>query len=111
MEIMEQEERVISALLEEEMRKKEIFGVRGEEEFIGLTYEILAEIQIVKEKIYKEKFRDLEYFLYLNKLLEHEHMIRFAKVVLGDPHLSAEYVVDEIIIENLILFMYKWRLE
>jgi hypothetical protein len=32
-------------------------------------------------------------------------------VVLEDPHLAAEYVVDEIIIENLILFMYKWRLE
>lgn len=38
-------------------------------------------------------------------------MIRFARVVLEDPHLSAEYVVDEVIVENLILYMYKWRLE
>ena len=38
-------------------------------------------------------------------------MIRFAKVVLEDPHLGAEYMVDETIIENLILFMYKWKLE
>ena len=38
-------------------------------------------------------------------------MIKYAKCVLNDPHLAAEYVVDEIIIENLILFMYKWRLE
>ena len=46
-------------------------GMEDGERFIELTYGILAEIQIVKEKIYKEKFKDLEYFLYLNKLLEH----------------------------------------
>ncbi len=68
-------------------------------------------MQIVKEKIYKDQFRDLEYFLYLNKLLQHKEMIRFAKRVLEDPHLAAQYVFDDTIVENLVLYMYKWRLE
>jgi hypothetical protein len=50
---------VIGALLDEEIRRKGVMQIRDEEEFISATYEILAEIQIVKEKIYKEKFRDL----------------------------------------------------
>ena len=59
MEIMEKEETVISALLEEETRRKNVMNLQSEEDFIMASYEILAEIQIVKEKIYKEKFKDL----------------------------------------------------
>jgi hypothetical protein len=44
-------------------------GITEDEEFMTKTYEILAEVQIVKEMIYKDKFPELEYFLYLNKLL------------------------------------------
>lgn len=39
---------MISALLDEEIRKKNVMNLRDEEEFILATYEILAEIQIVK---------------------------------------------------------------
>ena len=53
MEIMEKEETVISALLEEEIRRKNVMHLQSEEDFIMASYEILAEIQIVKEKIYK----------------------------------------------------------
>ena len=53
MEIMDKEETVISALLEEEIKNKNVMNLQSEEDFIMASYEILAEIQIVKEKIYK----------------------------------------------------------
>ncbi len=37
-------------------------------------------------------------------------MIKYAKIVLADPHLAAEYPTDEVIMENLVLYMMKWRL-
>ncbi len=40
-----------------------------ENELIETSYNILAEVQTIKDKIYKGKYSDLPYFIYLSKLL------------------------------------------
>jgi hypothetical protein len=45
----------------------------------------LAEVQVVKEKIYgTEKYVTLPFFIYLTKLLEEIEQIKFAKILLAD---------------------------
>jgi hypothetical protein len=40
------------------------------EEMIDLSYDIIAEIQVVKEKIYMLEYSDLTFFVYLTKIME-----------------------------------------
>lgn len=75
-----------------------------------MTYNILAEIQTVKEKIYKDKLNNLAYFIYIAKIMEEHEMIRYADLLLTDPFLLEYYSVDEKIIENLVIYMYRWKL-
>jgi len=43
-----------------------------------LSYDILAEIQVIKEKIYTLEYSDLTFFVYLTKIMEEVHMIPYA---------------------------------
>lgn len=76
---------------------------------VDTTYGILAEVQTIKDKIYKGKYSDLPYFIYLSKLLENQRLIPDVGLLLTDQYLLEYYCVDERLIENLLLYMYKWK--
>jgi hypothetical protein len=76
---------------------------------VQASYGILAEVQTIKDKIYKGKYSDLPYFIYLSKLLENQRLVPDVAMLLTDPYLLEYYCVDERLIENLVLYMYKWK--
>jgi hypothetical protein len=66
-------------------------------------------VQTIKDKIYKGKYSDLPYFIYLSKLLEVKDLISYVSLLLKDEYLLEYYCVDERLVENLVLYMYKWK--
>jgi hypothetical protein len=84
--------------------------MREIEELKNATYVILAEIQTIKEKIYKGKLNNLAYFIYISRLMEEQHLIKDAKLLLEDKFLLEYYSVDDKIVENLVIYMYRWKL-
>lgn len=50
----------------------------------------------------------LPFFIYLAKLLEEIQQIKLAKLLLANEFINNYFPVDEMMIENLVLYMYKW---
>lgn len=51
-------------------------------------------MQTIKDKIYKGKYSDLPYFIYLSKLLEVKEQISSVNILLQDKYLLEYYCVD-----------------
>ncbi len=52
---------------------------------------------------------NLPFFIYICQVLENEQQINLANELLKDEYLNRYFTINEIIIENLVLFMYKKR--
>ncbi len=66
-------------------------------------------MQTIKDKIYQGKYSDLPYFIYISKLLEVKEFISYVNFLLKDPYLLEYYCVEDKLIENLVLYMFKWK--
>lgn len=60
---------MINALINQEIKKRKVMEVGSMEEMRLLSYDILAEIQVIKEKIYTLEYSDLTFFVYLTKIM------------------------------------------
>lgn len=52
---------------------------------------------------------NLPFFIYISQLLENEDQIELASELLGDEFLNRYFTVNETVVENLVLYMYKKR--
>lgn len=68
-QIIDNCEDVITALIDSEIANKHVLSVRDQEKFKALSYDILADVQTIKEKIYKQQYTNLTFFLYLCKIM------------------------------------------
>lgn len=109
LQIIENCEDVVTALINEEIKEKGVLALTDQQQLIEASYGILAEVQTIKDKIYKGKYSDLPYFIYLSKLLEVREQIASVNILLQDKYLLEYYCVDERLVENLVLYMYKWK--
>lgn len=71
-----------------------MLNITDQQELIDVSYGILAEVQTIKDKIYKGKYSDLPYFIYLSKLLEVKEQISSVNILLQDKYLLEYYCVD-----------------
>lgn len=94
LQIIENCEDVVTALINEEIKEKEVLNITDQQELIDVSYGILAEVQTIKDKIYKGKYSDLPYFIYLSKLLEVKEQISSVNILLQDKYLLEYYCVD-----------------
>lgn len=62
-------ESVVTALISQEINKRKVMQIQSMEEMISVSYDILAEIQVIKEKIYTLKYSDLAFFVYLTQIM------------------------------------------
>ena len=109
LEIIENCQDVITALINEQIRANCVLEMTDRQALVQASYGILAEVQTIKDKIYKGKYSDLPYFIYLSKLLENQRLVPDVAMLLTDPYLLEYYCVDERLIQNLVLYMYKWK--
>lgn len=60
---------MINALINQEIKKRRVFEIDEMEVMTAVSYDILAEIQVIKEKIYTLEYSDLTFFVYLTKIM------------------------------------------
>ena len=83
---------------------------RDHEQIKGMAYTILAEVQVVKEKIYGNHYNELVFFMFLSRLMEEKELISAADMLMKDEFLLTCYPKDDHTVENLVLYMYKWKM-
>lgn len=87
LEIVEKCEDVLSAMIDQHIKERNVLAIRDVAELKEVSYAILAEIQTIKEKIYKDKLNNLAYFIYISRLMEEQHLIQYARMLLEDQYL------------------------
>lgn len=67
-------------------------------------------MQTLKTRIFGDVFPDLSLFVYLTALMEEQRMISMVNSFLEDPWVVDNFNFDKVMVENLVFYMYKWRL-
>lgn len=75
-----------------------------------MSYRIIEDVESLKGNLYEtSEETDNVAFIYLTKLFEEEQLIPVVGKLIEDPWFS-RFNFDEAKIENMVLFMYKWKL-
>ncbi len=74
-----------------------------------MSYDLLAEIKVTKDSLYDDKsYNEYIFSMYLTELMKKESMIPAAKMLLEDENFEEDFYIDSEILQNLILYMYKY---
>ena len=69
------------------------------------------------EYIYNEVYKDSDentffiFFLYLVKIAMDYHTIKLIKILIDDEDLRKSFYFDDVVAENLVLYMYKLKFQ
>jgi wobble nucleotide-excising tRNase len=76
-----------------------------------ITYKIISDVQQLKQKLFSDtEYSELTLFTYLTKLLEEQELIPITGLLLEDDWINSNFTLNQIMIESLVLYMYKWKL-
>ena len=75
-----------------------------------MSHEIVSDVQKLKTRIFGAQFDHLSLFVYLTDLMEEQAMISMVSLLLADTWIVDTFHFDQVMIENMVFYMYKWRL-
>ena len=77
-----------------------------------ISYQILANLEYIHNEICKEESESTFYifFIYLVRLAERKSTVQHIRALINDQHLSKEFNYDTSIVESLVIYLYKAKL-
>jgi len=97
-------------MVQYEIERNQITQITEQNELVMMAYKVLADIGEKQAKIYVDKHFNFAYKSFLIILMEEERFIFLCQPLIYDQFLRNTFKVDNKLIENIVLYLYRKRL-